>query len=106
MQHFWIYIWIEETFIRCAKLTVTAEGFDLAYEASYLERVDKIDIDPQNLPTDGRVFHSDELFTAILDSAPDFWGQQLLNKKFNVPELNDLEYVLANGLEHVGALAY
>lgn len=106
MQEFWIYMCIGHKYVRCAKLTAKVEGFELEYEKSYLDLAEKVDIDPQNLPTYGRKFEADELFSSLADSAPDFWGQQLLNKKFNVPELHDLEYVLANGLEHVGALAY
>lgn len=106
MQEFWIYIFIDHEYVKCAKLRVTEDSFELEYEQSYLDSLDKIDIDPQNLPTDGRKFEAKELFNSLLDSAPDFWGQQLLNKKFNEPELSELEYVLANGLERVGALAY
>jgi hypothetical protein len=106
MQEFWIYMCIGHEYVKCAKLTVTEDEYELEYEQSYLDLEERIDIDPQNLPTYGRKFEASELFTSILDSAPDYWGQQLLNKKFNVPEMNDLEYVLANGLEHVGALAY
>lgn len=106
MQEFWIYMYIGHEYVKCAKLTVTEDGHELEYEKSYLDLEERIDIDPQNLPMYGRKFESSELFNSLLDSAPDFWGQQLLNKKFNVPELNELEYVLANGLEHVGALAY
>jgi serine/threonine-protein kinase HipA len=99
-------MYLGHEYVKCAKLTVTENGLELEYEQSYLDLEDRIDIDPQNLPTYGRKFEASELFNSLSDSAPDFWGQQLLNKKFNVPELNDLEYVLANGLEHVGALAY
>jgi serine/threonine-protein kinase HipA len=106
MQEFWIYMYIGHEYVKCAKLTVTEEEYELEYEQSYLDFEDRIDIDPQNLPTYSRKFEATELFNSLLDSAPDFWGQQLLNKKFNEPELSDLEYVLANGLEHVGALAY
>lgn len=106
MQKFWIYMCIGHEYVKCAKLTVTEDNFELEYEQSYLNLDEKIDIDPQNLPAYSRKYDSSELFSSLLDSAPDFWGQQLLNKKFNLPELNDLEYVLANGLEHVGALAY
>ena len=97
---------IGHEFVKCAKLTVTEDEYELEYEQSYLDLEDRIDIDPQNLPTYSRKFEATELFNSLLDSAPDFWGQQLLNKKFNEPELSELEYVLANGLEHVGALAY
>jgi len=106
MQEFWIYMCIGHEYVKCAKLKVLEESFELEYVQSYLAREDRIDIDPQNLPSYARPFKANELFNSILDSAPDYWGQQLLNKKFNVPELNDLEYVLANNLEHVGALAY
>lgn len=106
MQEFWIYMCIGHDFVKCAKLTVTDDEYELEYEQSYLDLEDRIDIDPQNLPTYSRKFETTELFNSLLDSAPDFWGQQLLNKKFNEPELSELEYVLANGLEHVGALAY
>ncbi len=97
---------IGHEFVKCAKLRVTDDEYELEYEQSYLDLEDRIDIDPQNLPTYSRKFEATELFNSLLDSAPDFWGQQLLNKKFNEPELRELEYVLANGLEHVGALAY
>lgn len=106
MQEFWIYMCIGHEYVKCAKLIVTEESFELEYEESYLELEGRIDIDPQNLPAYARKYEASELFGSLFDSAPDFWGQQLLNKKFNVPELNELEYVLANGLEHVGALAY
>ena len=39
-------------------------------------------------------------------SAPDFGGRELLNRKFKTSELSEIEYVVANGLEHVGALAF
>ena len=106
MKEFWIYICIDDQFAKCAKLIFNNDNYELKYEASYLALVNKVDIDPQNLPAYTRTYKSDDLFTSILDSAPDFWGKQLLNKKFNVDELSDLEYVLANGLEHVGALAF
>lgn len=106
MQHFWIYIFIDDHYVRCAKLTVKESSFELRYEDEYLTLPNKIDIDPLNLVAYSKKYESEELFSSILDSAPDFWGQQLLNKKFQMSELNDMEYVLANGLEHVGALAF
>lgn len=106
MQEFWVYIFLNCDYIKCAKLVVKANSFELQYEADYLNLPSKIDIDPVNLVAYSKKYRSKELFTSILDSAPDFWGQQLLNKKFKVSELNDMEYVLANGLERVGALAF
>ncbi len=106
MQEFWVYIFLGDQFVKCAKLTVSQDFFELKYEEDYLNRPNKIDIDPLNLVAYGKKYESEELFTSIQDSAPDLWGQQLLNKKFQVSELNEMEYVLANGLEHVGALAF
>lgn len=106
MQEFWIYMYIEDEYIKCARLTVRKKSFELQYVQSYLALKNKIDIDPQNLPVYDKKYENEELFSAILDSAPDYWGRQLLNRKFNQPELNEMEYVLANGLEHVGALAF
>jgi serine/threonine-protein kinase HipA len=106
MQEFWVYIFLGDHYLKCAKLTVSPNLFSLVYDDDYLNLKSKIDIDPLNLVPYKKKYESEELFPSILDSAPDLWGQQLLNKKFKVSELNDLEYVLANGLEHVGALAF
>jgi len=106
MQEFWIYIYFNSEYARCAKLTVVDAGYELVYEEDYLALEGAIAIDPQNLPPYKQKYESDELFTAIIDSAPDYWGRELLNRKFSSVELAELEYVLANGLEHVGALAY
>lgn len=106
MQEFWVYIFLDGQYEKCAKLSVSHDLFELQYEDSYLELTNKIDIDPLNLVAYSKKYQSEDLFASILDSAPDMWGQQLLNKKFKVSELNEMEYVLANGLEHVGALAF
>lgn len=106
MQEFWVYIFLNEQYVKCAKLTIDGYSYELQYKKEYLDLPNKIDIDPLNLVAYSKKYKRDELFSSILDSAPDFWGQQLLNKKFKVSELNDMEYVLANGLEHVGALAF
>lgn len=107
MQEFWVYIFLIGKYEKCAKLKASEDAFYLEYVEEYLNNKNKVDIDPQNLPAYPKEYENEEeLFTVLTDSAPDFWGRQLLNQKFNVQELNELEYVLANGLEHVGALAY
>jgi len=106
MQEFWIYIFLDNHYQKCAKLLVAEGHFELKYEKDYLKLPNKIDIDPLNLVAYSKKYESEELFSSILDSAPDLWGRQLLNKKFKVSELNEMEYVLANGPEHVGALAF
>lgn len=97
---------IEGEYVKCAKLTITENDYQISYEGDYLELKHSIAIDPQNLPLYSRVETSDELFGSITDSAPDFWGRELLNRKFKTSELSEIEYVVANGLEHVGALAF
>lgn len=106
MQEFGVYLFIGESYVRCAQLTVTEQGYELQYEKDYLELEAAVPIDPQNLPLYAGPFKSEELFGALRDSAPDYWGRELLHRKFQVAELSELEYVFASGLEHVGALAY
>lgn len=106
MQEFWIYIFIDGDYVKCAKLSITESSFEIKYLDEYLKSKNFIAIDPQNIGPYSKVFNRDELFGAIRDSAPDYWGRELLNRKFQVTELNEIEYVFANNLEHVGALAY
>lgn len=106
MQEFWIYIFVDGDYLKCAKLSITESSFEIKYLDEYLNSKNFIAIDPQNIGPYSRAFTSDELFGAIRDSAPDYWGRELLNRKFQVTELNEIEYVFANNLEHVGALAY
>lgn len=106
MQEFWIYIFVDGDYVKCAKLRITESNFEIKYLDDYLKAKNFITIDPQNIGPYSKVFKNDELFGAIRDSAPDYWGRELLNRKFQIAELNEVEYVFANNLEHVGALAY
>jgi serine/threonine-protein kinase HipA len=106
VQEFWIYIFVDGDYVKCAKLTITESKFEIKYLDDYLKAKNFIAIDPQNIGPYSKVFRNEELFGAIRDSAPDYWGRELLNRKFQIAELNEIEYVFANNLEHVGALAY
>lgn len=106
MQEFWVYMFVHDQYVKCAKLTVSQSEYSLKYLDEYLASSKFIPIDPQNLGPYPKTFKSEELFGAIRDSAPDYWGRELLNRKFQVSELNEIEYVFANNLEHVGALAF
>ncbi len=106
MQEFWIYIFVDGDYVKCAKLSITESHFEIKYLDEYLKSKSFIAIDPQNIGPYSKRFKNDELFGAIRDSAPDYWGRELLNRKFQMAELNEIEYVFANNLEHVGALAY
>jgi serine/threonine-protein kinase HipA len=106
VQEFWIYIFINSDYVKCASFKITENNFEIKYLDDYLKSKEFIAIDPLNLGPYAKIFKSDELFGSIRDSAPDYWGQELLNRKFQVTELNEIEYVFANNLEHVGALAF
>lgn len=106
VQEFWVYLFVDDDYVKCAKLVVSEKSYQLTYLQEYLDLENGIAIDPHNLPLYSKKFESSELFGALRDSAPDYWGRELLKRKFQVSDLNDLEYVLANNLEHVGALAY
>lgn len=99
-------MFIESDYVKCAKLSISENGFEIKYLDEYLKSRRFIAIDPQNIGPYSKGFKNEELFGAIRDSAPDYWGRELLNRKFQVSELNEIEYVFANNLEHVGALAY
>lgn len=106
MQEYWIYMFVKGDYVRCAKLSISETSFKIKYLDEYLQSKNFIAIDPQNIGPYSKIFQNDELFSAIRDSAPDYWGRELLNRKFQVTELTEIEYVFANNLEHVGALAY
>lgn len=78
------------------------------YGTKYLERPNKIAIDPSQLPLQDRTFATTEgfiVFNGIRDAGPDKWGRYLLDKKFG-RALTELEYVAASGADRVGALAF
>lgn len=103
MERFYVYIFINGSYQKCALLSFDGSIYKLAYGAKYLLREDAIAIDPLNLPLYDRTFESETLFGCLKDSSPDRWGRYLLEKKFG-RKLNEMEYVLANGIDHVGAL--
>ncbi|MGK5082058.1 type II toxin-antitoxin system HipA family toxin [Bdellovibrionota bacterium FG-1] len=78
------------------------------YGKKYLERHDRIELDPIQLPLQDGTFVTPEgfsLFNGIRDAGPDKWGRYLLDKKF-ARSLTELEYVAATGPDRVGALAF
>lgn len=105
MENYFVYMYMNGKYEKCALLNYDGSTYYLAYGKKYLERTDKIAIDPLNLPFYQKIFESEKMFGAIKDSSPDRWGRYLLEKKFN-RVLSEMEYVLANGIDHVGALAF
>lgn len=105
MNNYFVYIFLKGKYEKCALLSFEGNRYFLAYGKKYLARTDKIPIDPLNLPLYEKTFENENIFGSIKDCSPDRWGRYLLEKKFNRP-LSEMEYILANGIDHVGALAF
>jgi serine/threonine-protein kinase HipA len=105
MDRYYIYAFIKGSYQKCALLSFDGKSYKLAYGKKYLQRSDAVALDPINLPLYERIFESETIFGALKDSSPDRWGRYLLEKRFN-RKLSEIEYVLANGIDHVGALGF
>lgn len=84
-----------------------------AYGRRYLERLDRIAIDPVSLPLpapgSGQSFRTEEgfaVFNGIRDAAPDGWGQYLMYKAMGDRLPTGIDLILASGDNRVGALAF
>ncbi|HYJ81840.1 MAG TPA: HipA domain-containing protein [Allosphingosinicella sp.] len=84
-----------------------------AYGNRYLERPDRIPVDPVALPLpdpgSNIRFRTEEgfpLFSGIRDAAPDAWGQYLMYKAMGDRMPTDADMLLASGDHRVGALAF
>lgn len=78
------------------------------YGTKFLDRLNKIALDPIQLPLHNKTFNTPEgfsIFNGIRDAGPDKWGRYLLDKKFS-RALTELEYVAAIGPDRAGALAF
>jgi serine/threonine-protein kinase HipA len=66
-------------------------------------------LDPDALPLEDGVFESPpgwEVFGAMRDAGPDYWGRKLIERSQNRLGLSELAFLLAAGDEHTGALAF
>ena len=84
-----------------------------AYGRRYLERPDRIAVDPVALPLHeagtSRTFRTEEgfaVFGGIRDAAPDGWGQYLMYKAMGDRLPSEIDLILASGEHRVGALAF
>lgn len=84
-----------------------------AYGRRYLERTDRIPVDPVALPLHeagtSRTFRTEEgfaVFGGIRDAAPDGWGQYLMYKAMGDRLPSEIDLILASGEHRVGALAF
>ena len=81
-----------------------------AYGRRYLERTDRIPVDPVALPLHeagtSRTFRTEEgfaVFGGIRDAAPDGWGQYLMYKAMGDRLPSEIDLILASGEHRVGA---
>ena len=84
-----------------------------AYGRRYLERADRIAVDPVALPLHeagtSRTVRTEEVFAVfcgIRDAAPDGWGQYLMYKAMGDRLPSEIDLILASGEHRVGALAF
>ena len=84
-----------------------------AYGRRYLERADRVPVDPVTLPLPEvgveQTFRTEEgfaVFGGIRDAAPDGWGQYLMYKAMGDRMPTDMDLILASGENRVGALAF
>ena len=79
------------------------------YAPSWLAQSKAFAVDPDLLPLDEREFESQpgwEVFSALRDAAPDFWGRKVLERQLGRIGLTELEFLLATGDQRTGALAF
>jgi serine/threonine-protein kinase HipA len=112
LKRLYVLIQLKEGWVPCGLLEFHESGRTSSsvfrYGKKYLERKDRICIDPVQLPLEDRSFETPEgfsVFNGIRDAGPDKWGRYLLEKKFS-RALSELEYIAASGDDRVGALVF
>ena len=71
LEKYYVYIFLNGTYQRCALLSYDSSVYRLAYGIQYLQREDAVPIDPLNLPLYEKTFESESVFGALKDSSPD-----------------------------------
>ena len=113
----YVFLWREGGWVPAGLLQIDPRERDgsarFAYGRRYLERADRMAIDPVSLPlpepgTDAEFVTAPglQLFGAIADATPDGWGQYLMYKALHDRLPNAADLVLASGDRRVGALAF
>jgi serine/threonine-protein kinase HipA len=113
----YVYIYLEEGPVPAGLLETIGTGREatarFAYGRRYLERKDRLSIDPVQLPLHDadadREYVAPEgfvLFNGIRDAAPDGWGRHLMDRAAGARALSEFDYLIATGEARVGALAF
>jgi serine/threonine-protein kinase HipA len=117
MSEAYVYVYLEEGPVPAGVLETIGSGREASarfrYGRRYLERKDRLAIDPIQLPLPDadpdRDYVTPEdfvLFNGIRDAAPDGWGRHLMDRAAGVVPLSDFDYLVATGDARVGALAF
>lgn len=113
-----VFVYLPGGPVPAGRLTMTSEPrasfATFAYGRRYLDRPDRVSVDPVQLPLPdpgGKdvVFRTQDGFSnfnGIRDAAPDGWGRYLIYKALDDREPSEAEILLASGDYRVGALAF
>jgi serine/threonine-protein kinase HipA len=107
-----VYIFLAGDWVPCGFIKFYEEGrfsySEFRYGKKYLEREDRLSIDPAHLPLIDKTFQTEEgiyIFNGVRDAGPDKWGRYLLDKKYD-RGISELEYIASIGPDRVGAIAF
>jgi serine/threonine-protein kinase HipA len=118
MAEAYVYLHLEDGPIPVGILETIGSGRDATarfrYGRRYLQRKDRLAIDPIQLPLPpdddpDREYLAPEdfvLFNGIRDAAPDGWGRHLMDRAAGARTLSEFDYLVATGDSRVGALAF
>jgi serine/threonine-protein kinase HipA len=117
MPEAYVYIYLEEGPVPAGVLETIGSGRDATarfrYGRRYLQREDRLTIDPIQLPLPDADVDRDYvapedfvLFNGIRDAAPDGWGRHLMDRAAGARPLSEFDYLMATGDGRVGALAF
>jgi len=113
----YVYIYLPEGPVPAGLLETTGTGREATarfrYGRRFLQRKDRLAIDPVQLPlpepNSDRDYLTPEgfvLFNGIRDAAPDGWGRHLMDRAAGARPLSEFDYLIATGDSRVGALAF
>ena len=117
MARTYVYLHLAEGSVPVGILDMTGEGREATarfrYGQRYLQRPDRLSLDPMQLPlhepSTDRDYLAPEgfvLFNGIRDAAPDGWGRHLMDRTAGARLLTEFDYLIASGEDRVGALAF
>lgn len=117
MAQTYVYLRLAEGAVPVGVLDMLGEGREATarfrYGRRYLQRKDRLSLDPMQLPLHEAGVERDylapegfALFNGIRDAAPDGWGRHLMDRAAGARTLMEFDYLVATGDDRVGALAF